>query len=59
VKDGIGAVGHAHAVAHAEVARELLLEGLDLGTQDVASAPGNPLERLAQTVVVGLETAGK
>jgi len=46
-------------VPHAEVARELLLEGLNLRAGDVAPAPGDPVERLAQTVVLGLETAGK
>ena len=40
-------------------ARRDRLERFDLRAQDVAPAPGNPLECLAQTVVVGLETAGK
>ena len=55
----VGAVRHAHAVPHAEVARELLLEGLHLGPEDVAPAAGDAVERLAEAVVVGLETAGE
>jgi hypothetical protein len=46
-------------VAHAEIGRELLLERIDLGPEDVAAAARHTLERLAQAVVIGRETAGK
>jgi hypothetical protein len=44
---------------HAEVAGELLLERLDLRSEDVGAAAGDAVERLGEAVNVRLQTAGE
>ena len=58
-RERLGPVGYAHAVGHAEVVGELLLERLHLGAEDEALGGDHAREGLRQPLVVLGERGGK